>query len=1321
MRFLSSIFALLVLTVAAPAYAKPSFDCSTARLPTELTICRVINLGDMDAQIASQFSEIMSLATEAEKGEFKSEQRTWLQKRNACGADIACLLTVMPERRLALGRKLDEMRKRVPAWTLFKPSFTCTERSRDVEKAICGDEGLARSDRELVEAYKDALERVGAHGADQLKTAQRAWVAKRNSCGSDGDCISRAMGVRIAELENALGPAPAIPTPATKSTAVCSSDAAMLARAAGSVAVTLHEPGGVKAGQPIRVSWRRDSWSIPDATSVHLMLLLPEWVRFGGKYLLPLPPGAPAPASLKHGLDKMRVVLPLTLAHAPRADEIAVKAYRAGPLRIKYALLSKSSCGETVVKSGQLPEVLVDAGAPEIVMQDFFTLEKPERTIISNNGRYRLEVFPGSYRVFDVATGVKIADRVGTDPNFSPEARFVGAFVGLDGRSGRRLELFDLVALVPVPGMIAFGPTVGWALKDGVLFDGTAPFNEVKVRVYRTLIDDHGSPDSVGTSPHIEVEHAKGYAWSRFNVSLFPEPARIAIGGLETHIFDLASFRPTGAGQDLAALGTSVKLQNVRDALLKEGVTSFTGFDGWQADGPVRLSHIDEAVEFGVAGNEERFKGTILPSLRLVRHAGTAAASAASGGSKSAIVASADWRSRSTRTVRPVGVDNDLSRFAERLSEFGVCVDAACKGIPRRNPVEDFVASSTFNRQASFVSWDHFAAFTKPARTLQGALVREVPVALSSIAVPDEKSAIRPESSERADRHVRFQLTDEPVHHGGVNGLWRWSVAGRNGWLMQQVYGQRGSLYASSVVMYLASSRGGQIVNLSVEDNEADGLHKSFLGEKSDPLLRVRPFLYDERWLLIVAPAGGSAAIVDLERPDTPTFMYGLKDVHDTRYLLRTYDGRRLVQLNTDGRFHIYEIPSGKLVVSGRYVDDEIIFYTPEGYYWSSYEGAHYVHARFAGRDGLYSLQQFARVLNRPDIVKAAIAETAGTRPNPGIQAPPGLEVAVNKFGDTQIELAVAANASAELKELRVYQDGKPTSAIPASGATFKAAITVDRQPQARWLTVVAVDTAGLTSIPVTAKIEAPQRTANTLHLLAVGVDEYDHLSRLAFAKVDAETLAGASRAVKGRYYADVQASLLKDREATADQILKTLEAKASQARAGDTLMLFFAGHGARSPDGRFFMTTSTTRAEDLDGTALEWSRIAKALGSTKARVIVVLDACHSGQTGAQLQATNDDAVAAISGASRTPMLVLAASKGRQFSEEMSGAGGGVFTQVLAKLITQGRDEQDLNQNGVLEVSEIFSGLKDVVTRETNGRQTPWLVRQDMVGDFAVF
>ena len=48
--------------------------------------------------------------------------------------------------------------------------------------------------------------------------------------------------------------------------------------------------------------------------------------------------------------------------------------------------------------------------------------------------------------------------------------------------------------------------------------------------------------------------------------------------------------------------------------------------------------------------------------------------------------------------------------------------------------------------------------------------------------------------------------------------------------------------------------------------------------------------------------------------------------------------------------------------------------------------------------------------------------------------------------------------------------------------------------------------------------------------------------------------------------------------------------------------------------------------------------------------MVVILDSCHSGLSGAEGLGTNDDAVASLLTGARAPMLVLAASKGRQFS-----------------------------------------------------------------------
>jgi uncharacterized caspase-like protein len=83
--------------------------------------------------------------------------------------------------------------------------------------------------------------------------------------------------------------------------------------------------------------------------------------------------------------------------------------------------------------------------------------------------------------------------------------------------------------------------------------------------------------------------------------------------------------------------------------------------------------------------------------------------------------------------------------------------------------------------------------------------------------------------------------------------------------------------------------------------------------------------------------------------------------------------------------------------------------------------------------------------------------------------------------------------------------------------------------------------------------------------------------------------------------------------------------------------------------------------------------------------------------------------------------VVLSASKGRQFSEESPVAGGGLFTNAVADVVARRRDVHDLDGNGVIEVSELYAGVKRLVIEQSRGRQTPWLARNQMVGDFALF
>jgi len=56
---------------------------------------------------------------------------------------------------------------------------------------------------------------------------------------------------------------------------------------------------------------------------------------------------------------------------------------------------------------------------------------------------------------------------------------------------------------------------------------------------------------------------------------------------------------------------------------------------------------------------------------------------------------------------------------------------------------------------------------------------------------------------------------------------------------------------------------------------------------------------------------------------------------------------------------------------------------------------------------------------------------------------------------------------------------------------------------------------------------------------------------------------------------------------------------------------------------------------------------------------------------------------------------------------------------VLA--IGKERGHADADHNGRIEVSELYRYVKDKVSSLRPGEQTPWLSRNQMIGDFAIF
>jgi uncharacterized caspase-like protein len=114
--------------------------------------------------------------------------------------------------------------------------------------------------------------------------------------------------------------------------------------------------------------------------------------------------------------------------------------------------------------------------------------------------------------------------------------------------------------------------------------------------------------------------------------------------------------------------------------------------------------------------------------------------------------------------------------------------------------------------------------------------------------------------------------------------------------------------------------------------------------------------------------------------------------------------------------------------------------------------------------------------------------------------------------------------------------------------------------------------------------------------------------------------------------------------------------------------------------------------------------------------VFVLLDACQSG--AAADGGSNDDAVAALLG-QKASITVIAAAKGRQESLELGT--GGAFTTALVRAITEDRRATDTNNNGSIELAELYGAVKRQVVTITRGEQTPWIARNLMLGEAPLF
>ena len=866
----------------------------------------------------------------------------------------------------------------------------------------------------------------------------------------------------------------------------CATQNATLKRLASGIHAEISS-SDIKAEQTFTFRWNV-SVRFPGSKPVYLVLAVPGDARFETQpepaaktteaaltAVLPgvmaFPKGAKAPFGMQFGAGGARAVIPLYQPGSLLSGSVAVRIFKAGIYEVKVAVVVMGNCGEQVLSQDLGRMINVLPGTPEIVVQDPYDVSVPERTLISNSGSYLAQIFDGRYRVYDITTGAKLLDRAGYDPNFSPTSRFIVADIG--DHDGNSLEVIDLVSREVI--YTAGGPFVGWVDGDAFLVDGLSRYGGLSLRPSlisraRAKVSEQpaaGAPELVDvdrlslSSPgscHLcaSWSHAKMMLDVDRGVVVFSDGLSADYSDTKTEVYELATGYKACCADARKAPALAFAMYGVR----------FDGRPGWHTSSPLAFSHIydplrDSSLE--ALQDQDWYKAAIpLRQLLVAHREGSGKVLVAElADMKADTAVRGDWRA----AIRAPGETG--GGLQQRLLAELIHFDVSTAPITERKIVHfaNSPADQRYDQSDGSNSAKTEAAIRVRTAPYRKWLTGEVPALVPYLLPANQEPQSEGFPYEGDLSNAKIDLNNH------LAGLWRWQAGGHGLWLMQLLTIEGSEAIGNGAILLLDGGQSGaaSIVNLS---KALPGLWNGGYGVTRRQT-QLKPQLFNDRYLVIGSVVAKTIAVYDVKEGRMLTLVKDAPQADLMMDVVLSADARHVIQINSDGQFFLFDIITGARALSGRYVDGEIILYTPEGYYWSSYEGAHFVQLRFPGLPGLFPFLQFASVLNRPDLVKARLGATTAPgqsrsglhtgAPVPALTPPPALDAKLLKpaASDPKDRVLIAAHSITGLARLRFYLDGELVRDRKIEGAEFRGEVDVPYAPQARFLTVLAADTAG--------------------------------------------------------------------------------------------------------------------------------------------------------------------------------------------------------------------------------------------------------------------
>ena len=453
-------------------------------------------------------------------------------------------------------------------------------------------------------------------------------------------------------------------------------------------------------------------------------------------------------------------------------------------------------------------------------------------------------------------------------------------------------------------------------------------------------------------------------------------------------------------------------------------------------------------------------------------------------------------------------------------------------------------------------------------------------------------------------------------------------------------------------------------------------------------------------------------------------------------------NGSTLATATTDGRVQIWDGRTLKLRATlAEYDDGEALLFSPHGAYGGTPEVSARVAWVFNRPAESFGFAQFASTFARPDILARRLRGEDIDISEP-VRRPPrvdALEVEPHSDGSARVSAHVSADSRVD--RVRVFDEGVQVAETSVCAAASDVSLRIPLLRGANRVSLVAYDDHGSASNVAASEVLGAAQAAPSLYLVAVGINEYPGFgekARLSYAAADASAITRAFHdlAGPGKMYANIAYErVLLDSKADVASILTALQ-PLERMSPDDIAIVFLAGHGTTvGAHQDMVFVTGDARPDSLSATSVRWADIGQALGKARGRVLVLLDACHSGNVVQDLIVPDERLASDLARRGRAGALVFSAAKGRQSSFEPGNARGlkleqasssniegvaahGFFTGAILAALSA--PSTDLDGNGAIEISELIDDVTRRVATATNNLQTPWVARKEVVADFRI-